>query len=507
MKKYFSLCIALGFAGAIQAQQTTPGDALRYTDKDLGGSARFKAMSGAFGAVGGDLSAINVNPAGNAIFSYNSAAFSFGFNNKNNKALYKGNETSERYNAIDIGQMGTTFVFNSRNPESAMKKFVIGINYENTKNFNNDLYIAGTNPNSSISDYFVSAANFGNKGTAFTENDLSVHANETLSDAYAYLGSFYGIDAQQAFLGYQAHVINPNDDGDGYVSNMGTGPYNQKNYITSSGFNGKLTGNFATQLGDRFYVGANLNLHFTDNTRYSAVSEVAAQPTTGEVSSLLFENEIYTYGSGFSFNIGAIAKVTDEMRLGLAYESPTWFRLTDELTQSLSSNVQAGDNYYIRPNVINIYNKYTVQTPASYTGSFAYIFGKSGLISVDYTLKDYSNTKLKPTDSFSYVNNILSNELTTSSEVRIGAEYRIKQLSLRGGYRFEQSPYKHHKTVGDLNSFSAGLGYDFGPSRLDLAYNHHARSYDQALISSGMQDAARIKTRENGVTLTYNISF
>ena len=32
------------------------------------GSARFQSMGGAFGALGGDLSAININPAGSAVF-------------------------------------------------------------------------------------------------------------------------------------------------------------------------------------------------------------------------------------------------------------------------------------------------------------------------------------------------------------------------------------------------------------------------------------------------------
>ena len=44
-------------------------DALRYSTEDLTGTARFKGMSGAFGAIGGDFSAININPAGSSVFS------------------------------------------------------------------------------------------------------------------------------------------------------------------------------------------------------------------------------------------------------------------------------------------------------------------------------------------------------------------------------------------------------------------------------------------------------
>ena len=43
-------------------------DALRYSQTSLSGSARFSALSGAFGALGGELSAISVNPAASSVF-------------------------------------------------------------------------------------------------------------------------------------------------------------------------------------------------------------------------------------------------------------------------------------------------------------------------------------------------------------------------------------------------------------------------------------------------------
>jgi long-subunit fatty acid transport protein len=55
------------------------------------------------------------------------------------------------------------------------------------------------------------------------------------------------------------------------------------------------------------------------------------------ISKLRFDNDLYTYGTGFSFQVGAIAKVTNEMRVGLAYESSTWYNLSDELSQKLVS--------------------------------------------------------------------------------------------------------------------------------------------------------------------------
>jgi long-subunit fatty acid transport protein len=58
---------------------------------------------------------------------------------------------------------------------------------------------------------------------------------------------------------------------------------------------------------------------------------------------LRFDNDLYTYGIFFS--LGAIAKVTNEMRVGLAYESSTWYNLSDELSQKVSvSSSSTGDD-------------------------------------------------------------------------------------------------------------------------------------------------------------------
>jgi hypothetical protein len=48
---------------------------------------------------------------------------------------------------------------------------------------------------------------------------------------------------------------------------------------------------------------------------------------------------------------------------------------------------------------------------------------KSGLISIDYAMKDYRNTKFKPENSyFNALNSNMNSILDTTGELRIGAE-------------------------------------------------------------------------------------
>lgn len=505
MKRYILSSIFILAAITSQAQQdlNTAADAVRYSSGNLTGTARFRGMSGAFGAIGGDLSAMMVNPAGSAIFNFNTGTASLSSYNVSNSSNYFGTTTKKNDNTLDLNQIGAVFVFNNTNENAVMRKFTLGFNYENTNNFHNSVYSRGTNTNNSIDKYFLRYANgIGNEG-GITLGTLK-HANYT---------DLNFID-QQAFLGYNTYIFDPVTDSDNntaYISNVpDTGNYYHENFVSSTGYNGKVALNFATQLKDRLYLGANLNVHFTDYIQTSSISERTNNPLATGMQSIRFDNERYTYGGGFSFNVGAIYKITPALRAGIAYESPTWMRLQDEITQRIVSRCPecetgtSANTFVYNPGVTFVFDPYTIKTPSKWTASAAYVFGKNALISIDYTIKDYSTTEYK-NSRYDVINTELSNTLDVANEVRVGLEYRIQKFSLRGGYRYEQSPYKNGTTVGDLNGASAGLGYAFLGSRLDLGYSWYQRKMDTPLLTAGFTDAARVKSTYNNITLSYTI--
>lgn len=495
MKKYILLLITIITVNIIQAQEIR--DALRYSQENLNGTARFRAMSGAFGALGGDLSSINVNPAGSAIFANNQLGFTLNNTSINNNSNFFDNTTSVKDSSFDLNQAGGVFVFKNQNKLNNWKKFSVAINFENTNVLNNSIYSAGTNPSNSIANYFLSYAN-------------GVPLNVLEDSNYDELGH----GAQQAFLGYQGYIINPvnnNSTNTNYTSNVPAGgSYYQENTITAKGYNGKLSFNAATSFKDKLYIGVNLNSHFVDFRQSSRFYEDNEAPLTPDytVSRVQFDNDLYTYGTGFSFQLGAIAKLSKELRLGIAFESPTWLRLNDEFTQKLigvsanTSEELAPD--VVNPNTTNYYEPYKLQTPSKWTGSMAYVFGKKGLISVDYAIKDYSSIQFKPNSDPYYrtLNNKMNGLLNSASELRLGAEYKIEAWSLRGGYRLEQSPYKNKTTIGDLTGYSGGIGYNFGGTKLDLSYATFKRATQQGFFEQGLTDGAAINSKNSTITLT-----
>ena len=504
MKKVTLLFIAVLLMSNIRAQDIT--DAVRYSTDEIEGTARFKSMSGAFGALGGDLSAININPAGSAIFSNSHAGISLGVFGKDNTVNFFNGVDNTSDSNLDINQAGAAFVFQNVNPNSKWKKYVLGIAYDRIGNFDDEWSANGINPTNTIGQYFEEFAN------GLRLDEISALPGETISQAYSEIGSAFGFGNQQAFLGFESFILDPViDAGDNttYINNITGGNYNQRFFLSSTGFNGKLGFNLSGQYGEKIHLGVNVNTHFLNFERSTFLIENNSN-TNSFISRVGFENNLRTTGSGISFQLGSIIKVTKALRVGLAYNSPTWFNISEETTQSIETTRRINDDtnplLIIAPDVVNIFPEYRLQTPGKVTGSLAYVFGSRGLLSFDYSRKDFSQTKFRPQSDafFSFQNNQIEDLLGVSNTYRIGGEYRHKQVSFRGGYRMEESPYRDDNFFGDLTGYSLGLGYKFGNATLDLAFSQSEREINAQLFSNSQafSDAAQIDTRFTDVVLT-----
>ncbi|GAA4955774.1 outer membrane protein transport protein [Algibacter agarivorans] len=515
MKKLKILFIGLLSMSTVYAQDIS--DALRYSQSEIQGTARFRALSGAFGALGGDMSAVSANPAGSAVFSRSHASFTGSNVDVDHTAIYFGNANNSNESTFDINQGGAAFVFANRNSNSPWKKFTLAIAYDRTNNYNgnwnavgvnnNDFVIVDNNDNelvpiNSIANYFYQYADGVRLG------DISLFGDEFIEDAYADIGNDFGFRHQQAFLGYQAFILDPNLDDDNNTAynatnNVVGGNFNHDYLYASTGYNGKITFNVATQYEDNLYLGLNLNSHFIDYQRSTSLLE--DNSNGGLITEIDFDNTLSTTGTGFSFQLGGIMKLSPEFRVGLTYDSPTWYTIEEETTQYINSNEADSDIGFIA-DIVNIYPQYKLQTPAKITGSLAYVFAKQGLISFDYSKKNYGNTKLKPESDFTGLNNSIGDVLTDASTYRIGGEYKHKQFSFRGGYRFEESPYTDGVTVGDLNGYSLGLGFNFGNTKLDLTYDQSERSFATPLYNVGLTDTATIDRTNSNITLSLSFN-
>src|SRR5690606_16510718 len=332
MKKYSLIIAVLWVAGSTYAQNRH--DLALYGDDDLNGTARYQGMSGAFGALGGDLSALNINPAGSAVFTSSAFTVSAGNYRMDTESSYFGNHKSKDHaSAPQFHQAGGVFVFHNTS-NSPWKKFSLAVGYALNNSFENEYSIRG-NGNSSIASYLA------NNATGVPLEELEVFDNENITDRYIDLGYSYGYAAQQGMLGYQNFIINPVTEDPGETQYVSNGQFDNNLYhnqhVYTSGFNSKFIVNFATQFTDQFYFGAGLNFHSVEREKITQFDE-SGYTGASSLQHVHFDDELFTYGNGFSFNLVGIAKINDFTRLGASYQSPTWYSLTDELFQYINTD-------------------------------------------------------------------------------------------------------------------------------------------------------------------------
>jgi len=401
-----------------------------FSQDDKNGTARFVAMGGAFGSVGGDISSMNINPAGIAVFS--TSMFSGTFNSRDTEITsnYYGsaNQTKEDY--FNISNGGAVLVFDSAY-SSDWTKFALGVNYRIKKDFRDSFFARG---NSNI--------------PTFREFPLDQN-NPALQ---------YDFSTEQSF---------------------------------NNVYNGDLTEftfAFAAVYQDILYVGGGINFYELNFSQKTFLTE-DNNDGNGNTLEADFYQENFTNGAGISVNLGFIYKASENFRLGLAYETPTWF---SELLEE--SNIVENDGFFgdteirVSEDPNNIYANtagnffpsqnfiYQLRTPGKLTASASYIFGKNGLISVDYINKNYQNIELSDEIDFRNENQFFENQLRNTSMLNIGTEWRLDRFSIRGGYSYEQSPDKNALDSDNIEGYSFGGGYNFGNFKVDFAFSNNNRT-------------------------------
>ena len=212
MKKVNHILLLLAFLFVVNIQAQNYTDALRYTTEELTGTARFKAMSGAFGALGGDPSAFNINPAGSAVFNASEISFSLNNNNQKRNIAFLDRNHKQSNNDFNLNHFGLVLTLPDASP--TFKRISFGFNYQLAKTFDNDKFSYSAYNSKGLDDYFLYYATKGNGGNPFSFDTFANgynyrHANqqEEIGEYYAKLGRTEGYAAQMAYLGLMANVL------------------------------------------------------------------------------------------------------------------------------------------------------------------------------------------------------------------------------------------------------------------------------------------------------------
>ncbi|HBE41481.1 MAG TPA: hypothetical protein DDW27_09805 [Bacteroidales bacterium] len=469
-------------------------DALRYSQLFYGGTARFMSMGGAFTALGGDISALNQNPAGLGLFRSSEISVTPQLFHIKTTSDFNGLNTDFLYN-FNLNQAGMVANIINRKGESGLLSLNFGYTYTMKSNLNQNGLIKGISNNSSMADYWADIS-YGYYKEQLYDNvadaDLAYWAGliDTLPGYSREYGSIFWYYGDSAFADYGQTVRR-------LISTDGS----------TSDHSFAIGGNYSNKI----YFGLTLGI-----SRIYYVSHYEHLETAGEVTPYGFDNFNYALhyentGTGFSVKLGAIFRPTETFRIGLAFHSPTLYRIDEYVHDNITSNFTDGENrkYENNPSRYN----YALTTPFRALAGVAAQIGKIGLVSADYEFVDYTAARFSQTgDGYDYSekNLAIKNSLRRVSNIRLGAEMRYNHLYLRGGYGY----YGKTFAQGDINqnldysTFSVGTGFREQNVFVDFGFTRQINSQKYVLYQSSAGNAiSNLSIGKNMFTLTFGYKF
>lgn len=531
MKRIACLLISALVLGGSAAYAQGGLDAYKLSHKELNGTARYLGMSGAFGALGGDISSMSTNPAGLGIYRSSEVVTTLSLSSIKAKTDWSGSKADENKTKFNFDNIAYVGYFPTGNDDGIVG-WNVGLSYNRVKDFNRSYRMgrAGTSDDYSLADYIA------DRTTGIPEKDLQL-----VKDGYDPYFDSNPYISWMSILGYEAGLIEPYaQGGDQYHTAFGRAengkwlPYSPKTmdlWVSEKGSIGQYNFSFATNISNRVFLGATVAVTDMDYSMTSEYSEYYA----GE-DHLFWDNALSTTGTGYAFNIGAIYRPADFLRLGVAYNSPTWYKMTDYYYATAETYIGAyNDPERGNHTPDNQAADYRLRTSDRWIFSAAGIIGQSFLISVDYELDNYKNMHLSDRNGneggFRRVNKDVKRDFGSSGTLKVGAEYKVTpQFSIRAGGLWRNSPMKSHMKngtppMGDegfysldavapfgtvpnytidkgVSSYSVGLGYRFTPSfYVDLACVLRQHKEDAYAFSNTFQSGLTQPPTEDDIVI------
>ena len=492
MKKISSLILGLLSVFAVVTAQNVD-DALRYSQSFYGGTARFMSMGGAFTALGGDISSLSQNPAGLGVFRSSELTITPQLFQTKTTAGFNGNYSDKLYN-FNLNQAGIVSNLISNNNENGLITLNIGYSFNKTNNLNQTILIRGVSNSSSMADYWAAQANGSTKSNL---PDNAWMANHTwLIDTLSGSGTSYGT----------------------VFSNYGDNPpsvYGQtvQRIISNEGYTGEHAISIGGNYSNKIFFGATFGISTLRYTSHYEHLESTNQALPSQFQNFTYTDHFEEKGTGYSLKLGVIIKPVEALRIGLAFHSPTWYRINDYAYSDLTSNFTDGGHYEASIDPLRF--NYALATPFRVLSGVAFQIQKFALLSADYEFVDYSTAKFSETgDGYDYSvkNMAIRNSLKSASNVRLGAEFRLNKLYLRTGYGYYGKAFKSGEDNANLDysSISFGAGFREQNISIDFAYTNfrYSQTYFLYPVDMGIDSAAaNLNTIRNMFTLTLGYKF
>lgn len=505
MKKIIFIAASLIMTMIATAQNQTFYDGLIASNSELNGTARFVAVGGAMGALGGDASTVSYNPAGIGVYRSSELSITGNLHWTNTSMGTQHPSNHINANLANVSYIGTWL-----NPKAkGIITINFGISYNRLKNFAREGRYYNDQQPYSMSQFIAQQTNGLNPNAFSTE----------FEDRF-----FNELDmGWRSNLGYEADLFDPIEGTTDYLSyfdKIGSTSVNSNLIFSEYGSIDEYGLSLGGNVANIFYWGMSFNCDYLSYQRHTTLQE-----TFQDGKSYALSSNYRIEGSGFAYKVGFIVKPVNWLRIGGAFHTPTWYYIRDwsEATvsykhdgQHLSKGTPVADGWM------------NLESPLKALGSVGFVLGKFGFIGFDYQYTNYStglilrnrDNAIDPEQAD--MNEAAKNALTDLHSFRIGMEFKpIEALSLRlgGGYslpftKAEASrPYYPNDVRCDADFYNeksaynatCGIGYRIGRHAIDIAYVWQVNESDY--YSFGGADPTTLRSVRNQVILSYGVRF
>ncbi len=510
--------------------QDYSGDAFRYSEQPISGTARFQGLGGNHAALGGDASNTWGNPAGLGFYNRSEISISPSVRLLNSSASYLGQTSNADKSFPFVGSASAIFGGRPNSREGGRpRRTVWGISYSRQASLGNNFVAQGTNNRSSVVDSYIENANGTTSANLSRQYDGTNAFPITYNDGYTVAGL--------TAAAYHNYLINPYpQDTLSYFRYDNTVPVNQRASFSSTGAVSQWGVSVASNFNDKFYIGGTLGL---SHSRYNYTSVISEQYVGGRIFRGMQENTDYSVtGNGINLSVGAIYKVDQNLQLGLTVQSPTWTTRSYQETTNQSQTIdpigipelQNGKPVLYVPDNKTVTVEpqdfdFSVSTPLRLSGGITYFLGKSGFLTGTVEYVNYAGMRVGTNYNQDASDNQYFKQSQTSNvksiyqntvNFRLGGEFRAGIFRARIGGAYLPSAYKSAFDVlarnGDRNTilYSAGLGVRNTKFFVDLAgvYYTTKTSYTPYYLINASDYASALVTNKNtNLTLSVGAFF
>lgn len=433
--KYIAVTILWIFLEVSSGYGQNISDALRYAALSPQGTARVAGVGGSFGAMGGDIGVMSINPAGLAGFYRSEFSFTPTVTTTNANAFLvddSGNPSTRSKTNFGLSNMAAVFVSRPSSGKWQTSNFTIG--FQKLADLNRAFNFRGT----TVGSY-----------------------SESLAEIPMVL----------------------------FDSPFATASLMKEQVVSQKGYVSELNLGWAGSYDNKLDIGISIGIPFVSFDEEKTYAESDQTNALDIFNRYDRTDYLNASGAGINFKAGFIYKGVKPLRIGASIHSPNYYTITEDFGESDeytfndgSTDALASDGTF----------KYKYSTPWKMNGSIGVLYnvGKlKGFANADIEFLNYTSSNFdlgafsSNIDDINYGNELnesIATELGSATNIRLGTELAYEKFRFRLGTGLIQSPYSIDE--GEYGSnFSFGLGLREENFFLDLAYTRS--SEDEGYIA------------------------